>query len=215
MADAGGGDVEFNTGDFLKDRMSRAMKRGDIMLALGVVAILVVLILPLPRWLLDFALAFSIMISVLILMTALFVERPLDFNAFPTVLLLATMIRLSLNLASTRLILSDGHEGTQAAGKVIEAFGGFVMGGELRHRNYCVCDLGDRELCRHYQRFRPYCRSVGTVFVGRHARQADGHRRRSIVRSDRRGNRQKTPQRPRRRKRVLRRHGRCRQVRAR
>ena len=131
MADAGGGDVEFNTGDFLKDRMSRAMKRGDIMLALGVVAILVVLILPLPRWLLDFALAFSIMISVLILMTALFVERPLDFNAFPTVLLLATMIRLSLNLASTRLILSDGHEGTQAAGKVIEAFGGFVMGGNF------------------------------------------------------------------------------------
>ena len=131
MADAGGSDVEFNTGDFLKDRMSRAMKRGDIMLALGVVAILVVLILPLPRWLLDFALAFSIMISVLILMTALFVERPLDFNAFPTVLLLATMIRLSLNLASTRLILSDGHEGTQAAGKVIEAFGGFVMGGNF------------------------------------------------------------------------------------
>ncbi|MFB0952781.1 MAG: FHIPEP family type III secretion protein, partial [Rhodospirillales bacterium] len=81
------------------------------MLALGVVAILVVLILPLPTWMLDFALAFSITFSVLILMTALFVERPLDFNAFPTILLLATMIRLSLNLASTRLILSDGHEG--------------------------------------------------------------------------------------------------------
>jgi len=111
--------------------LARAAKRGDIMLALGVVAILVVLILPLPTWMLDFALAFSITFSVLILMTALFVERPLDFNAFPTILLLATMIRLSLNLASTRLILSDGHEGTHAAGQVIEAFGGFVMSGNF------------------------------------------------------------------------------------
>ena len=130
MADAGG-DVPFDGGQFLKDRIASAMKRGDIMLVLGVVAILVVLILPLPRWMLDLALAFSITFSVLILMTALFVERPLDFNAFPTVLLLATMIRLSLNLASTRLILADGHEGTHAAGQVIEAFGGFVMGGNF------------------------------------------------------------------------------------
>ena len=130
MADAGG-DVPFDGGQFVKDRFASAMKRGDIMLALGVVAILVVLILPLPRWMLDLALAFSITFSVLILMTALFVERPLDFNAFPTVLLLATMIRLSLNLASTRLILADGHEGTHAAGQVIEAFGGFVMGGNF------------------------------------------------------------------------------------
>ncbi len=130
MAEAGG-DVPFDGGQFIKDRFASAMKRGDIMLALGVVAILVVLILPLPRWMLDLALAFSITFSVLILMTALFVERPLDFNAFPTVLLLATMIRLSLNLASTRLILSDGHEGTHAAGQVIEAFGGFVMGGNF------------------------------------------------------------------------------------
>ncbi|MDH5750172.1 MAG: flagellar biosynthesis protein FlhA, partial [Rhodospirillales bacterium] len=94
-----------------------------------VVAILVILILPMPKWLLDVCLAFSITFSVLVLMTALFVEKPLEFNSFPTVLLLATMIRLSLNLASTRLILSDGHLGPDAAGKVIEAFGGFVMGG--------------------------------------------------------------------------------------
>ncbi len=130
MAEAGGGEVTtLDTGGFIRDRLASAAKRGDIMLALGVVAILVVLILPMPRWLLDFSLAFSITFSVLILMTALFVERPLDFNAFPTILLLATMIRLSLNLASTRLILADGHEGTHAAGQVIEAFGGFVMGG--------------------------------------------------------------------------------------
>ena len=73
-------------------------KRTDIAMALGVVAILVVLILPMPRWLLDFALAASITFSVLILMTALFIERPLDFSSFPTVLLIATVSRLALNL---------------------------------------------------------------------------------------------------------------------
>lgn len=107
------------------------IKRGDIALALGVVCILVVLILPLPGWLLDVALALSITLSVLILMTSLFISRPLDFSSFPTVLLIATMLRLSLNLASTRLILANGHEGTGAAGKVIEAFGGFVMSGNF------------------------------------------------------------------------------------
>ncbi|MHC8509097.1 MAG: flagellar biosynthesis protein FlhA [Rhodospirillales bacterium] len=115
----------------IKKRVGQALRRGDIMLALGVVGILVILILPMPRWLLDIALAFSITFSVLILMTALFVDKPLEFNAFPTVLLLATMIRLALNLASTRLILSDGHTGTEAAGQVIQAFGGFVMGGNF------------------------------------------------------------------------------------
>ena len=107
------------------------LKRGDIALALGVVCILVVLILPVPAWLLDGALALSMTLSVLILMTALFISRPLDFSSFPTVLLIATMLRLSLNLASTRLILANGHEGTSAAGKVIEAFGGFVMSGNF------------------------------------------------------------------------------------
>jgi len=117
----------FNIGD----NITAAFKRGDIMLALGVVGILVVLILPMPTWMLDVSLAFSITFSVLILMTALFVSKPLDFNAFPTVLLLATMIRLSLNLASTRLILAHGHEGPGAAGEVIQAFGGFVMSGNF------------------------------------------------------------------------------------
>jgi flagellar biosynthesis protein FlhA len=107
------------------------MKRGDIALAVGVLTILVVLILPLPPLLLDFALAISIIFSVLILMTALFIHTPLEFSAFPTVLLIATMLRLALNLASTRLILSRGHEGTDAAGHVIEAFGNFVMSGNF------------------------------------------------------------------------------------
>jgi flagellar biosynthesis protein FlhA len=107
------------------------LRRGDIGLAVGVLTILVVLILPLPPLLLDFALAISIIFSVLILMTALFIQTPLEFSAFPTVLLIATMLRLALNLASTRLILSRGHEGTDAAGYVIQAFGNFVMSGNF------------------------------------------------------------------------------------
>src|SRR5437016_4208786 len=107
------------------------LKRGDIALAVGVLTILVVLILPLPAPLLDLSLAVSIILSVLILMTALFIQAPLEFSAFPTVLLIATMLRLALNLASTRLILARGHEGTDAAGHVIEAFGNFVMSGNF------------------------------------------------------------------------------------
>ncbi len=115
----------------VREHLLAVGRRGDIALALGVIAILVVLILPLPTWLLDLGLAISITFSVLVLMTSLFIEKPLDFNTFPTVLLLATMVRLSLNVASTRLILANGHEGTDAAGRVIEAFGGFVMGGNF------------------------------------------------------------------------------------
>jgi len=107
------------------------LKRGDIALALGILTILVVLILPLPSIVLDLFLAISITLSILILMTALFIQTPLEFSSFPTILLISTMLRLSLNLASTRLILSRGHEGTDAAGHVIEAFGNFVMGGNF------------------------------------------------------------------------------------
>lgn len=106
-------------------------RRGDIALALGVITILVVLILPLPAMLLDLLLAVSIIFSVLVLMTALFIHTPLEFSAFPAVLLIATMLRLALNLASTRLILANGHDGTDAAGHVIEAFGNFVMRGNF------------------------------------------------------------------------------------
>ncbi|MGE0677017.1 MAG: flagellar biosynthesis protein FlhA [Pseudolabrys sp.] len=112
-------------------KLSDVLKQGDLTLAIGVLAILVVLILPLPPLLLDFALAISIIFSVLILMTALFIHTPLEFSAFPTILLISTMLRLSLNLASTRLILSHGHEGTDAAGHVIQAFGNFVMSGNF------------------------------------------------------------------------------------
>src|SRR3954463_16086779 len=108
-------------------RFGALPKRGDRALARGVLTILMVLILPLPAVLLDFSLAVSIILSVLILMTSLFIHAPLEFSAFPTILLISTMLRLALTLASTRLILSRGHEGTAAAGHVIEAFGNFVM----------------------------------------------------------------------------------------
>ncbi|AQR73616.1 flagellar biosynthesis protein FlhA [Sphingomonas sp. LM7] len=103
----------------------------DLALAGAVVAIIGMLILPMPGWLLDLGLALSITIAVMILMTSLFIEKPLELSAFPTILLIATMFRLGLNLASTRLILTHGHEGHGAAGGVIGAFGEFLMGGEV------------------------------------------------------------------------------------
>ncbi len=107
----------------------KSILRTDVALAVGIIAILALLILPTPRWLLDILLAGSITFSVTILMTALFTRKALDFSTFPAILLIATMLRLGLNIASTRLILSQGHEGPDAAGRVIEAFGGFVMQG--------------------------------------------------------------------------------------
>jgi flagellar biosynthesis protein FlhA len=103
----------------------------DVLLAVGVATMLVVLIVPLPTPLLDLGLAMSITSSVLVLMVALMLVRPLDFTSFPTLLLITTLMRLALNVASTRLILSQGHEGPAAAGHVIAAFGGFLMGGDV------------------------------------------------------------------------------------
>lgn len=113
------------------DGLKKIMQHTDIMFALGIMGILIVLLVPVPTFLLDMLLGLSITFSVMILMTVLFIHRPLDFNSFPTILLIAAMFRLSLNIASTRLILADGHTGPAAAGHVIEAFGGFVMGGSV------------------------------------------------------------------------------------
>jgi flagellar biosynthesis protein FlhA len=107
------------------------LRSGDIALATCVMGLIVILIVPMPALLVDALLAISIVFSVMILMTALFIQKPLEFSSFPTVLLIATMLRLGLNLATTRLILSHGHEGTHAAGHVIEAFGNFVTGGNF------------------------------------------------------------------------------------
>lgn len=103
----------------------------DVGFALGIVSILCVLFLPIPVVLVDVGLAFSIALSVLILMVALWIQRPLDFSSFPTVLLIATMIRLSLNIATTRVILSHGNEGPTAAGGVIAGFSSLVMSGDF------------------------------------------------------------------------------------
>jgi flagellar biosynthesis protein FlhA len=107
------------------------MRRSDIFFAIGVMAILMVLLVPIPKQILDLLLSVSITISVLILMTVLFIDKPLNLSSFPTILLIATMLRLSLNIASVRLILSRGHLGTDAAGHVIQAFGALVMAGSV------------------------------------------------------------------------------------
>jgi len=112
-------------------RLWASTARGEIALALGIVGIIVLLILPIPSFVLDMLLAISITSSVLILMTSLLIKRPLEFTAFPTVLLMATLFRLGLNIASTRLILGHGHEGTDGAGHIIQAFGELMMHGNF------------------------------------------------------------------------------------
>jgi flagellar biosynthesis protein FlhA len=120
--------------DTLSTRIEAAPLRSggrDVAFAVGITILLTILFLPIPAALIDYGLAFSIAVSVLILMVALWIERPLDFSAFPTVLLIATMLRLALNIASTRLILSHGNEGTEAAGHIIGGFSRFVMSGDF------------------------------------------------------------------------------------
>jgi flagellar biosynthesis protein FlhA len=105
--------------------------RRDVFFALGVIAILCIFFLPVPAFLIDLGLAFSIALSVLILMVSLWIEKPLEFSAFPTILLVATMLRLSLNIATTRLILAHGADGVTAAGYIIGGFARLVMGGDF------------------------------------------------------------------------------------
>ena len=107
------------------------LARGEVGMAVGVIGVILLLILPVPKFLLDLLLAISLVSSVLILMTAVMMKKPLDFAIFPTVLLVSTLFRLGLNLASTRLVLSHGHEGPEAAGQVIKAFGSLMMGGSF------------------------------------------------------------------------------------
>ncbi|NWF97648.1 MAG: flagellar biosynthesis protein FlhA [Nitrospirae bacterium] len=105
----------------------------DIVIALSIVSVLGIMILPIPTFMLDILLSFSISLSIIILITGVYIGKPLDFSVFPSILLLTTLFRLSLNIASTRLILLNGNEGTEAAGQVIKSFGSFVVGG-----NYAV-----------------------------------------------------------------------------
>jgi len=109
------------------------VERSELIMAVGVVTILLVMVMPLPPLLLDVFLSLSITVSLLVLLTAMSITHPLEFSTFPSILLLTTLFRLSLNIASTRLILLHGNEGTSAAGVVIKSFGNFVVGG-----NYLV-----------------------------------------------------------------------------
>ena len=102
-----------------------------ILLALALMAIIVMMILPMPAWVLDIGLAASFALAILMFTVTLFIDRPLDFSAFPTVLLASLMLRLSLNVSSTKLIIGQGHTGTDAAGEVIEGFAMFVMDGNI------------------------------------------------------------------------------------
>src|SRR6056297_1664851 len=102
-----------------------------VLLALALMAIIVMMILPMPAWVLDVGLAASFALAILIFTVTLFIERPLDFSSFPTILLATLMLRLSLNVASTKLIIGEGHTGPDAAGDVIAGFANFIMGGSL------------------------------------------------------------------------------------
>lgn len=109
----------------------RTLFQPTVLLALALMAVIVMMVLPVPAWVLDIGLALSFALAILMLTVALFIERPLDFSAFPTILLATLMLRLSLNVSSTKLIISEGHTGTDAAGHVIEGFANFIMGGNV------------------------------------------------------------------------------------
>ena len=108
-----------------------ALFQPTILLALALMAVIVMMVLPMPAWALDLGLALSFALAILMLTVTLFIERPLDFSAFPTILLASLMLRLSLNISSTKLIIGQGHTGTDAAGHVIQGFAEFIMGGNL------------------------------------------------------------------------------------
>ncbi|MFN3952876.1 MAG: flagellar biosynthesis protein FlhA [Pararhodobacter sp.] len=105
--------------------------RPTVMLAVALMAVIVMMILPIPAWMLDLGLAASFALAILMFTVTLFIQRPLDFSIFPTVLLASLMLRLSLNVSSTKLIIGEGHTGPHAAGSVIQGFASFVMGGSI------------------------------------------------------------------------------------
>ncbi len=109
----------------------RSISQPTVLLAVALMAVVAMMVLPVPAWVLDIGLAVSFALAILMFTVTLFVERPLDFSAFPTILLASLMLRLSLNVSSTKLIIGQGHTGTDAAGHVIEGFANFIMGGNL------------------------------------------------------------------------------------
>ena len=109
----------------------KALYQPTVLLAMALMAVIAMMVLPMPAWVLDLGLAASFALAILIFTITLFIQRPLDFSAFPTILLASLMLRLSLNVSSTKLIIGQGHTGTGAAGDVIEGFAMFIMGGSV------------------------------------------------------------------------------------
>jgi flagellar biosynthesis protein FlhA len=125
--------MEIATQDMFAEQIARFMRSSDILMGVAVIAILLIMIVPIPSILLDVLLSFNITFSLIILLVGMYIQKPLELSSFPSILLITTLFRLALNVASTRMILLHGNEGTDAAGKVIMAFGNFVVGG-----NYLV-----------------------------------------------------------------------------
>ena len=121
--------MELTSQNQLPARFEQISKNADIFMGFGAMAILIVMLIPIPAVFLDLFLTLNITVAIVILMLGMYILKPLELSAFPSILLLVTLFRLSLNVASTRMILLYGNEGTQAAGKVIQAFGNFVVGG--------------------------------------------------------------------------------------
>ncbi len=148
----------------------RGLSKGNIGVPLLLLVILAMVTLPVPPFLLDVLFTFNIALSIVVLLVCVYSDRPLDFAIFPTIILIATLMRLSLNVASTRVVLLAGHEGGDAAGKVIEAFGEVVVGG-----NYVVGFVGFPypgyyQLCGSHERCLPYIRNKPSIYLGCHAR---------------------------------------------
>ena len=186
-----------------------APMRGTHLLApAAVMAVVLLMVVPLPPLMLDLLLSIDIGLSVVLLLTVIYVKQPVEFSVFPSLLLLLTLVRLSLNVASTRLILMHGQDGVDAAGHVIMSFGQFVVGGNFVVGTVVFLVLDRHSVHRHQPRRRPHFGSHGPVHVGRHARTADGDRCRSECGAHRRA-RGARPPRPRPpRSRLLRRDGR-------
>ena len=107
------------------------LRHGSLGIPILLLVMLGMMMLPIPPFLLDVLFTFNIALSLVVLLVCAYALRPLDFAVFPTILLVSTLLRLALNVASTRIVLTDGHEGSHAAGKVIEAFGAFLIGGNV------------------------------------------------------------------------------------
>ena len=111
------------------ERLSFLTKNSDIYMSIGIISVLVIMIIPLPTWLLDILLSCNITFSVVLILISIYIVEALEISIFPSLLLFTTLFRLAINISSTRLILLNGEQGTAAAGQVIKAFGTFVVGG--------------------------------------------------------------------------------------